>query len=168
MSDEVEVKKKKPILLIVIIVVLFFLLLVGGLVAYLVLDSTPQTQQQVTQMNTPQQQQQSRQRSQDYINIGKIIPLEQFTVNLVSDSGSRFLKTSVNLELSVEMLEQEIDKKKPLIRDLIIRILSSKTYEEVGTSKGKERLKDEMASRLNEVLTDGFVKNIYFTDFVVQ
>ena len=55
-----------------------------------------------------------------------------------------------------------------LVRDIIVSTLSSKTYEEVSTQKGKNRLKDEIVDRLNEVLADGHIKNIYFTDFVVQ
>ncbi len=95
-------------------------------------------------------------------------PMDQFLVNLLSESGSRFLKTTLNLELSEQTLSPEIDKKKPLIRDIIIRTLSSKTYEDVSTSKGKERLKDELVTKINEILRDGYIKNVYFTDFIVQ
>ena len=95
--------------------------------------------------------------------------MDQFIVNLLSESGSRFLKTKIDLELSEgETITPEIDKKKSLIRDIIIRSLSAKTFEEVSTVKGKDRLKDEIVERINEVLVDGFIKNIYFTDFVVQ
>ena len=94
--------------------------------------------------------------------------MDQFIVNLLSESGSRFLKTKVELELNAETLTPEIDKKKPLIRDIVLRTLSSKTFEEVSTIKGKDRLKDEIVDRINEVLADGHIKNIYFTDFVVQ
>ena len=107
-------------------------------------------------------------RSNDYVNMGPVYPLDQFIVNLLSESGSRYLKTKVDLELSADTLTPEIDKKKPLIRDIVVSTLSSKTYEEVSTQKGKNRLKDEIVDRLNEVLADGHIKNIYFTDFVVQ
>ena len=72
------------------------------------------------------------------------------------------------MEQSDEKLTPELDKKKALIRDIVIRTLSAKTYEEVSTAKGKDRLKDEIVGKINEVLSDGYVKNIYFTDFVVQ
>ncbi|EAJ0802761.1 flagellar basal body protein FliL [Campylobacter jejuni] len=58
--------------------------------------------------------------------------------------------------------------KVPVIRDIIIRTLTAKTFEEVSTQKGKERLKDELVGKINEILTDGFIKNVYFTDFVVS
>lgn len=111
---------------------------------------------------------QPKQRSNDYFNVGPMYPMEQFIVNLLSESGSKFLKTSMNLELSDERLTNEIDKKKPLIRDMIIRTLTAKTYEDISTTKGKERLKDEIVDRVNEALRDGYIKNVYFTDFIVQ
>ncbi|DAB35554.1 MAG TPA: flagellar basal body protein FliL, partial [Sulfurospirillum cavolei] len=65
-------------------------------------------------------------------------------------------------------LQPEMDHKKSLIRDIIIRTFSSKTFEEVSTLKGKDKLKEEVLDKINENLSDGQVKNIYFTDFVVQ
>ena len=94
-------------------------------------------------------------------------PMAQFVVNLLSESGNRFLKVSIDLELSDPKL-QPMDHKKSLIRDIIIRTFSSKTFEEISTLKGKDKLKDEVLDKINENLSDGQVKNIYFTDFVVQ
>ena len=79
-----------------------------------------------------------------------------------------FLKVAIDLELSDAKLQPEIDHKKSLIRDIIIRTFSSKTFEEISTIKGKDKLKDEVLDKINENLSDGYIKNIYFTDFVVQ
>ncbi|RAZ26531.1 flagellar basal body-associated protein FliL [Campylobacter hyointestinalis] len=166
-----EVKKKGGnVLLIAVISVLVFLLIIGFLVVFLMLGSsdenTAEMQHQATTTQGPAQS--PKQRSNDFFNIGPMYPMDQFLVNLLSESGSRFLKTALNLELSEETLSPEIDKKKPLIRDIIIRTLSSKTYEDVSTAKGKERLKDELVTKINETLRDGYIKNVYFTDFIVQ
>lgn len=77
-------------------------------------------------------------------------------------------KVTLDIELDNGKLAAEMDMKRSLVRDIIIRTLSAKTYEEISTLKGKDRLKDEMVSKLNEVLADGRVRNIFFTDFVVQ
>jgi len=61
-----------------------------------------------------------------------------------------------------------VDKKKPLIRDIIIKVLSAKSYEEISTIRGKENLKDEIVTELNKIFTDGRVENIFFTEFVIQ
>lgn len=167
-----EEKKSNKSLLLIVIIAIFVLLLIVGAILFVLLSGgdEPQVQDQ-TQMQSTQQvskaPQQGR-RSVDYLNMGPMYPMEQFIVNLLSENGSRYLKTKIDLEQSNEELAAELDKKKALLRDVIIRTLSAKTYEEVSTAKGKDRLKDEIVNRINEVLSDGYIKNIYFTDFVVQ
>ena len=107
-------------------------------------------------------------RGSDYANIGAMYPLESFTLNLLSEGGARYVNCTMQLEQNTDLLQPELDKKTAIIRDVVIRTLTSKTFEEISTAKGKERLKDELVGKINEILTDGFVKNIYFTDFVVQ
>ena len=177
MAEEVEEKKAKKsgngALMIIIIAIFVLLLVIGGLVAFLMLSSDePKDANMATPAQTQTQaapaQNKAKRGGNDYSNMGPIYPLDQFVVNLLSENGSRFLKTKIDMEQSDEILTAELDKKKALLRDIIIRTLSSKTYEEVSTAKGKDRLKDEIVGKLNEVLNDGYIKNIFFTDFVVQ
>ena len=96
-------------------------------------------------------------------------PLDQFIINLLaSGGGKRYLKTSIALELSIAEMQMELDNKRNVLRDTVITILSSKTFEEVQTAKGKQKLKEELMERLNEFLVDGRIMNIFFTEFVVQ
>lgn len=169
-EEEVEQKKSGGNLVLILIVVLLVVLLVGGAVAAFFLLGSDNEQQAMSQ---PQQQSTSQterkvKRSTDYLSIGPMYPMSEFIVNLLSESGSRYLKVALDIELSSEELAPEMDKKKSLIRDIVIRSLSSKTFEEVSTMKGKDRLKDEIVTKLNDILADGQVKNIFFTDFVVQ
>ncbi|OUT07934.1 flagellar basal body protein FliL [Campylobacter concisus] len=178
MAEEVEEKKAKKggngALMIIIIAIFVLLLVIGGLVAFLMLSSDEPKEANMmqapaqTQTQSMPAQNKTKHGSNDYSNMGPIYPLDQFIVNLLSENGSRFLKTKIDMEQSDELLTPELDKKKALLRDIIIRTLSSKTYEEVSTAKGKDRLKDEIVGKLNEVLNDGYIKNIFFTDFVVQ
>jgi flagellar FliL protein len=94
--------------------------------------------------------------------------LDKFQVNLLSNSGKRFLVTELQLEMESEEVLPELDTKKAVIRDHIISILSSKNIEEVSTPKGKDKLKDEIVSDVNSFLADGEIKNVYFTKFVMQ
>ncbi len=171
-TDEEEVVEKKSggsMVLIIVIVLLVLLLVGGGLVAYFLLSGSDENAVDATAQPTKSKTvKRTGKRSTDYLTVGPMYPMNQFIVNLLSENGSRFLKTTINLELDKPELSAELDKKKPLIRDIIIRVLSSKTFEEVSTMKGKSRLKDEIVSKINDVLADGQIKNIFFTDFVVQ
>ncbi len=172
---EVEVKEKGKSnkLLIVVAGVLFLTLLGGGVAGYMLLNSDSEV---IDDANKAKQSMDAKnknkvastKRGTNYAEIGAMYPLEQFVVNLYSESGSRYLKTVINFELADEELAAELDAKSPLIRDIIIKALSAKTYEEISTIKGKENLKDEIVLSINEVVSDGKVNNLFFTDFVIQ
>lgn len=100
--------------------------------------------------------------------LGTLMPLDTFIVNLKEESGKRYLKVTLELELSDKKVEEETRKRMPLIRDNILVLLSSKSFEDVNTVKGKYRLKDEIVARLGSLLGNGKIKQAYFTEFVVQ
>jgi len=105
---------------------------------------------------------------EDALIIGKLIPMETFTVNLAGTRGSKYARINMELEVDGPKVEEEIDKRKPQIRDIIIILLSSKTYDSVTTKEGKLFLRNEIKDTLNSFLTKGKVKQVYFTDFVVN
>lgn len=160
-QEEKEEGKSNKLLLIVIIVLLLVLLIVGGLVAYFLLSGGDEEQ-------VEPQKVEKKKKVSNMTEIGPIYPLDRFIVNLLSNNSNRYLKCKIDLELDAPELQKEIDKKLPAIRDLIIRILSSKTVEEIQTSKGKEKLKEEIKRKINEILTTGEIRNVYFTEFVIQ
>jgi flagellar FliL protein len=164
-EEETTKKSGGNMVLIIIIALLILLLAGGGLAAFLLLgsdDQAPTPTQSATTTSQPTA------RSSNMLSIGPVYPMDQFIVNLLSESGGRYLKVTLDIELNNAKLAAEMDTKRSLVRDIIIRTLSAKTYEEISTLKGKDRLKDEIVSKLNEVLADGRVQNIFFTDFVVQ
>ena len=168
-ETEIEEKEEKKeggskLLLIVIIVLLLLLLVIGGLVAYFLLSSNPKKNQQ----QQPTQQQIKKHKVTSLTKMGPIYPLDPFTVNLVSANADRYLKCKIDFELDSPALQKEINKKLPAIRDMIISILSSKSVEEIQTAQGKQKLKDEIKRKINSFLTTGEIRNVYFTEFVIQ
>ena len=93
--------------------------------------------------------------------------LDPFIVNLYDRDGMRYLKVKIEMELN-NLAEEEVKPKIPKIRDSLIILLSSKKYHEIGSIEGKMRLREEIAYRINAILGEGAVNDIYFTDFVVQ
>ncbi|MEW6379314.1 MAG: flagellar basal body-associated FliL family protein [bacterium] len=99
---------------------------------------------------------------------GPILDLNTFIVNLMGDSGRRYLKATIKLELSTELLKEEITQKMPEIQDNMLVLLSSKSYDDIADVSGKIRLRAEIMNRINTVLTSGEVRKVYFTEFVIQ
>jgi flagellar basal body-associated protein FliL len=89
---------------------------------------------------------------------------------------NRYLKATILLEMNSDNksdkqlagLSEEVKKREAQIRDIVIRVISGKTYREVNSPQGKEQLKDELKTRINEVLARGEIKRIMFTSFAVQ
>ncbi len=177
-ENEKPQKKSGSLVLIIVIVVLVFTLVIGGVIVALLLSGDDEPQQQ-----NQQQQQQSRQNNNNQqsmptsnkatsriinMEVGPMFPLDGFTINLLSDSGRRYLKTTINLELRDEESAEELEAKAPVIRDVMIRVLTSKTLEEIATAKGKEKLKDQLVNQINLRLRDAEIVNIYFVEFVIQ
>jgi len=163
-------------LLIILSAVLFLILIGGGVIAYMMLTSDDEVIEDANSAKASKVIKQKKApvnnngsvRNNDFTQVGPMFGLDKFIVNLASDGGSRYLRTSINLELSSEEFQAEVEKKKPLIRDIIIKVLSAKSYEEISTIRGKENLKDELVSELNKIFTDGNIQNIFFTEFVIQ
>ncbi|MDD5051510.1 MAG: flagellar basal body-associated protein FliL [Sulfuricurvum sp.] len=173
--EEEGKKKSSNMLLIIIVAVLVLVLIIGGVVAFLMMGNEDATakegataKKEAPATSEKEASAESSAGNEETTEVGLMFPLETFTVNLLSESGRRYLKVEMNLEMGGEELSPELEEKKPVFRDIIIRILSSKSLEEISTIKGKEKLKQEIVHDLNTRLKDGKVKNVYFTDFVVQ
>jgi flagellar FliL protein len=98
--------------------------------------------------------------------VGKVIPLETFVVNLAGSKGRKVLKVNMELELKGTEVVKEIDNRKAQIRDFIIIILSSKSYDEVSTKEGKDALRNEIKDNINSFLSKGKILNVYFTELI--
>ncbi|MGP1562061.1 MAG: flagellar basal body-associated FliL family protein [Helicobacteraceae bacterium] len=165
-EEEVEEVKdsggsKKNLLLVIIAVVV--LILIVTIVGVILLLGSEENVSAKTASGKP-----AVTKDMNDVKLGPVVPLDHFIVNLADNSGRRYLKVKIQLELSGSGLMEEVENKTALIRDIIIRTLSSKTYEQVSTENGKIRLKDEIIGNINRKLIDGEVVNIFFTDFVVQ
>lgn len=173
-EEAAPAEKKSNTLMIIIIVVLFLIILIGAVVGILLMgddeepvQNTQQRTERVKQKrsnNTDRSFEDSRQLN----DIGILYPLDTFTVNLKSDAGRRYLKVTLSLELEGEELSLELDAKSAVLRDRIIRILTSKTLEEISSKKGKGKVSDQIMDTLNAMISDGTIRGIYFTEFVIQ
>ncbi|MEO5361106.1 MAG: flagellar basal body-associated FliL family protein [Nitrospirota bacterium] len=95
-----------------------------------------------------------------------LIAIDPLIVNLTDKN--RFIKLSLQIEVGDKKLEATMKEKMPLLRDAIIMLLTSKSFEAISGPDGKFQLKDEMLGRLNQALGSELIKNVYFTEFMVQ
>ena len=97
-----------------------------------------------------------------------IISLDPFVLNL-SDRG-RYLKVTIQFEVSDDSLQEAVTDKTPQLRDTIITLVSSKSLSSISSPEGKFQLKDELLFRANRIMgmEKDVIKNLYFSEFVMQ
>ncbi|RMF94350.1 MAG: flagellar basal body protein FliL [Candidatus Schekmanbacteria bacterium] len=151
-------KKKFPLKMIIIIVVAVIVVAGGAIGAITFLKGDKEGVEAKEAAATEE--------VEETASIG--IPLETFILNLADKDRNKYLKISMELRVGSEEVKKEIDENMSKIKDIIVVYLSAKTFEEVKTVEGKLQLKAELMKRINSILKKGSVKELYFTEFVVQ
>lgn len=100
--------------------------------------------------------------------VGPMVKIDEFIVNIISEEGSHYVKTSMTLEMDNAAVVEEATTRMPQIRDSVLLLIGNKTFEELQDLQGKKQLKAEITTKINSFLQSGQIKSIYFTDFVVQ
>ncbi|MFQ5513733.1 MAG: flagellar basal body-associated protein FliL [Myxococcota bacterium] len=100
--------------------------------------------------------------------VGKMYALEPFIVNIADRERDRYLKIKAELELVRPEVANEVEARLPQLRDMVISLLGSKSFEEIRSMEGKDLLREELLQRINALLTTGKARRIFFTEFVVQ
>ncbi len=97
-----------------------------------------------------------------------VYSIKDIVVNPAGTAGSRFLSVSFGFELGSAELMTEFESREPIVRDVLITILSSKTLAELTDAKQKEVMRVQIKKRLSQVLETEELSGVYFTDFVLQ
>jgi flagellar FliL protein len=154
-----EQPKKSPLMLIVVILLLL-IIAGGGFFAWTMLNKN----------NADSSGGNNKTVSAETKGPGIIIPVNAFIVNLMDRSGlgKRYLKITMQFEVSSQEQVLLVGQHKTRMRDASLMLLSSITFDDINTLDGKLELKQALIQRLNQILGDQIIRQLYFTEFVVQ
>jgi len=156
--------------LLIILISLLIVIIIGGAATFVfyvdkedkVIQATTTQEKQLTN-NTKNTEEET------LTEVGPLYPIAPITVNLKNqDAKDIYLKITLSLELSDKLLANELDAKNAVIRDNIILILSSKSVDDLSSEIGKAEVCDEIKKKLNSLLDDGKIKNVYIVSFVIE
>jgi flagellar FliL protein len=116
---------------------------------------------------------------------GIMLNMSTKIINLVDPGGRRYIRLTIVVEFAPDnpeyqslpeeektvyltAFEEKLNSKLPILDDTVITLLSTKTYEDLYTAEGKEKLRMEIMEILSKRLVDLHIISIYFTEFVVQ
>lgn len=100
---------------------------------------------------------------------GLMYPIDPFTANLAQGDGpKRYIRISLVLKFTKETKKEEVDARKPQISDAIISMLNAKKPEELLKREGKEYLKEEIKTAVNNFMIDGHLEDIFYVGFQIN
>lgn len=100
------------------------------------------------------------------------LPLRPMVVNFSEKGPARFMQVELELMARDQAVLNAVEAHMPAIRNDILFLLGSQTYETVSTREGKEALRAAIQQSIERVLKEyrvlGTIENVYFTSFVMQ
>lgn len=106
--------------------------------------------------------------AQPLVEKGPVVNVDPFLVNLADPLGRRYIKLTMDVEVRSSDDVKNMELYKPKVRDAVLMLLASKTFEDISTTEGKIMLKNEITNRINQILGGPQVIQVYFTDMVIQ
>ncbi len=95
---------------------------------------------------------------------GPLVPIGEFMVNL---QGGSYLKVTMTIEGKEAKAEELLKSKEAFFKDKVNTVLSNKSLGDVQTPAAREKLRQELIDKLNEV-GNGKVQNVLFLSFIYQ
>lgn len=99
--------------------------------------------------------------------------LENFTVNLADPEENHYLRVTIDLGLDHAPVSAEGEKNGgaspiPQTRDTILSVLATCKADDLLTPEGKAKLKQDLVKALDQKVPELGVRDVYFTEFLVQ
>jgi flagellar FliL protein len=99
---------------------------------------------------------------------GSFTRMQGLVVNPAGSAGNRYLAVSLAFESKSRSVEEEIQRKKVVVRDAVLSLLSEQTVDELADPSQRDELKSMLREETNGILRSGTVDRLYFTEFVLQ
>lgn len=98
-----------------------------------------------------------------------LVQMDNFVVNLETQEKKKvYLKTQISMLYTEKKMGKVLDKKTSQIRDVVIKSLMEYQSEDLLLEDGLVGVKVKLRTNINETLGGDVVKDIFFTDFLIQ
>jgi flagellar protein FliL len=98
----------------------------------------------------------------------EVFLIKDIIINPAGTNGTRFLMTTIGLEVNGPEGMKEVEKKEVEARDVLNSILTSKGLEELADVQRRENLRDEITQKLSGLVKENTLRHIYFSKFIIQ
>jgi len=137
-------------MLTMIIIVLVAIILIGG-IAFVLL----------TQFNKPAG---SMEPTIDEI-VEASVEVPEITTNL---ADNKVVRVSLKIQTTNKDAAAELTKRDFQVKDIVIQELSEMEQKDLEGKKGKQVFQKSLKTRINELMQEGEIQEIYITSFITQ
>lgn len=171
-DDELDVgaeegKKGGKKKLIIIIVVALLVLGGGGAAAYFFLFSGGDTEEAADGEAASAEEMVQLDGPAIYLDLD-----QAFVVDFMVSGKQRYLQLNMTLKSRDQGQIDAVKLHMPLIRNSLVLLFSSQSFDELQTLDGKQALKEASVETINSILTQetglGGIEDVLFTNFVMQ
>ncbi len=99
---------------------------------------------------------------------GPTTAMDPFVVNLDEPGNARYLKVTLQLELTSPEAAEQAEKSKQLVRDAILSLLSGLHVKDTLGAEAKEKIRQDVLAKIEKVLGPARARRVFFQEFVVQ
>lgn len=93
------------------------------------------------------------------------VDVAEFTTNL---ADSHYVKMSFKIQTNSKGAAAELTKREFQVKNIVIEILSDTTEKDLEGKVGKEKLEKSLKDKINKVMQDGKVEQVYITESLLQ
>jgi flagellar basal body-associated protein FliL len=97
-----------------------------------------------------------------------VVLLDEIIVNPADTGGRRYLAVTVGFQSSLKEAEKAFEKNKPILRDALISLLSSKHLDQLSNIAYRDSLKFEIKEIVNTKMHAKAVDTVVFSNYVLQ
>ncbi|WP_328284593.1 flagellar basal body-associated protein FliL [Anoxybacillus sp. J5B_2022] len=97
--------------------------------------------------------------------VASSVDVPEITTNLADGS---FIKISFKIQMDSKDGKAEAEKRDFQIKDIIIEQLSMMKPADFNGEQGKTNLKNRLKEKINQIMQDGKVEQVYITSFILQ
>jgi flagellar protein FliL len=93
------------------------------------------------------------------------VEVPEITTNLASGD---FIRMSLTIQTDSKKAKEELEKRDFQVKNILITQLSEKKAEDLSGKAGKEKFQEDLKGKLNEVMQEGQIEQVYITSSILQ
>lgn len=100
--------------------------------------------------------------------LGPLLEVTTLVVNLSDEEGSRYLRTSLQIETRDEEAKTAVEARMVPIRSALLLYYSGLTAEDFVGTEARQAILEESQARIEEQAGEGLIRHVYIGDMVIQ